>query len=452
MSKFKNNEEFFEFSKELVSIPISEICKLLETHKIKLPLFAYRFLLKETIRDEVFEEKRFESYTDELKYRLRNYDNYSIYLLEKLIDKYDLDFDLAKFKILLCDFLFLNKDELKIGKSFFTELEKLKKDFPEEKQRLSYQQFYETIKSVLSQTVGYIDGIHTDDWTDDALTSHTLGDLKSLGQKYNIKVPRRINKSRLIDILVAKFRLTDEEKEALEDKSILDIEIYAKDKGFRISTDLKKKDMIEFLRYSLGIYHKDVPDDNFNYELPLAGKTEIFEEEEKEVPEEKETIEVKEEKVVVEEVEEDTSPDIEAIEEELEEAIEDVTEEFEEEIFEEEISEEVQTEEETSDIEIEELEEEPEKPKTKKSDEIKDSVPTELADSELLTEEEKELLDEKIAFIIRKYHQKKRRKKILWTIFIVLLVLLVGFIAYSYIYYHYINDGNLPFNIPLFWK
>jgi len=471
MSKFKNNQEFFEFSKQITSIPISEITKLLEAHKIKLPLYAYRFLLKETIRFDVFEENRYQSYTDELKYRLRNYDNYSIFLLEKLIDKYDLDYDLVRFKEKLLDFLYINRDNLKIGKSFFNELENLGKDFPEKTEKLSYKQFYQIFNPVLTSTVGYIDGIHSEAWTDDMLTSHTLGDLKNLGQKYNIKVPRRINKSRLVEILTTKFRLSEEEKQSLEKKSILDIEIYAKEKGFRISTDLKKKDMIEFLRYSMDIYHKDIPDDEFNYDLPIDKKTPIeimIEEEEKaeriakektekiskeeaEKAEEtkkqaKEETIVEEEIKVEEEIQEDT--DIDKIEEELEEAIEDVAEEMDEDGLEEVFKEE---DEETADIEIEDLEEqEPKKQEKPITD--KESIPTELADSELLSEEEKELLDEKIAYIIRKYHQKKRRRKILWTFFIILFVLIVAAVVYSYVHFHYITDGELPFNIPIFWR
>lgn len=441
MSKFNNNQEFFDFSVNMVVVPIKDIVERMKEHHIKLPLFIYRFLLKETIRDEVFESKRYQSYTDELQYRLRNYDMHSIFLLDKLIHQYELPFDLPKFKEMLFNFLYLNKDTKDIDRSFFDQIIELKDHYELQVERMSYDEFYQLIENRLFQTTGYIDGIHSNDWTDETLTSHTLGDLKDLGQKYGIKVPRRINKNRLIEILAAKLRLTEEEVAHLSTKSILDIEIYAKDKGFRISTDLKKRDMIEFIKFSLGMYHKDIPNDNYNYNIPIPKLEEELEEEIEEVKDE-----------VIEDV---IIPDQPAEDDII---IEDIPEE-------EEIEEEIAIQETHEIEEIKEEEEVQVKKEIKKDlkkelkQEIKEEIeeeekdlPSELVDTDLLTEEEKELLDEKIAYIIRKYHKKKKRRKVFKVIFFTLLILVLAFVAYSVIHYLYIDEGNLPFNIPVFWK
>ena len=439
MNNFNNNQEFYDFSINLVVVPVKDIVERMKEHHIKLPLFAYRFLLKETIRDEVFDEKRFESYTDELQYRLRNYDDYSIYLLEKLIHKYDLEFNLPKFKEMLFNFLYLNRNTKDIDKSFFDQIISLKDEYELEVERLDYDTFYQMFENRLYQTIGYIDGIHSNEWTDETLTSHTLGDLKELGQKYGIKVPRRINKNRLIEILSAKLRLTDEEVELLSKKSILDIEIYAKERGFRISTDLKKRDMIEFIKFSLGMYHKEIPLDEFDYGIAIPTIEDDLSED-------------------IEDIEEDVEDQVEQADEELEtETAVEQADELEEEIaieetekLEEEIVEEPAKE--TSPEEKpQEKQEEPKKKEVKEEKIKEESLPTDLADSDLLTEEEKELLDEKIAFIIRKYHKKKKRRKIFKIIFWTLFILILAFAAYSYIHYTYIDEGNLPFNIPIFW-
>ncbi|MDA3931940.1 MAG: hypothetical protein PF513_04310 [Tenericutes bacterium] len=425
MSKFKENQEFFDFSVNMVVVPIKDIVDRMIEHHVKLPLFVYRFLLKETIRDEVFEPKRFETYTDELQYRLRNYDSHSIFLLEKLIHQYDINFELSKFKEMLFNFLYLNIETTGIDRSFFDQIIELKDQYELEVENISYDTFYHTLEPALYLTTGYIDGLRENKWTDETLSSHTLGDLKALGQKYDIKVPRRINKSRLIEILAAKLKLTDKEIESLSKKSILDIEIYAKEKDFRISTDLKKRDMLEFIKFSLGMYHKNIPTDDFYYDIPINQLDESLEED-------------IEEEISEPQVEEQPKKIDREVEEEIEiEEIEDI--------------EEVE--------ETEEIEEQPEKIKTVKKpkpimveEDDEDYSPTEMSDSELLTEEEKELLDEKIAYIIRKYHKKKKRRKVLKFIFLTLFVLIVAFAAYSYIHFHYITDGELPFNIPLFWK
>ncbi len=432
MSKFNNNQEFFDFSVNMVVVPIKDIVERMKEHHIKLPLFVYRFLLKETIRDEVFEPKRYQTYTDELQYRLRNYEIHSIVLLEKLIHQYDLKFDMPKFKEMLFNFLYLNKDTKDIDRSFFDQIIEVKENYELQVERMSYDDFYSLIEPRLFQTTGYIDGIHSEEWTDDTLTSHTLGDLKDLGQKYGIKVPRRINKNRLIEILTAKLRLTDEEVEHLLSKSILDIEIYAKEKGFRISTDLKKRDMIEYIKFSLGLYHKDIPADNYNYNIPIPKLEEILEEDIEEV--------VEEEVIIEEMIDDDIEIDDVLPEEEIEE---------EKAIEEEEIAEEEPMPEEI-------IVEKPKKEKVKvvkeEVEEEETELPSELADTDLLTEEEKELLDEKIAYIIRKYHKKKKRRKIFKVFFITLFLLVLAFAIYSFIYYTYIDEGNLPFNLPVFWQ
>ncbi|QWB99367.1 hypothetical protein KHQ88_04175 [Mycoplasmatota bacterium] len=432
MSEFKSNQDFFDFSVNMVVVPIKDIVNRMIEHHVKLPLFIYRFLLKETIRDEVFETERYETYTDELQYRLRNYDLHSIFLLEKLIHQYDLDFDLSKFKELLFNFLYLNIETTGIDRSFFDQIIELKNKHDANVENLSYDSFYQIFEGVLYQTTGYIDGLREGEWTDETLSSHTLGDLKALGQKYDIKVPRRINKSRLIDILAAKLKLNEEEIENLSKKSILDIEIYAKDKGFRISTDLKKRDMLEFIKFSLGMYHKNIPNDEFDYDIPISKLEETLEEDIEEELEE--DIEIEESTDMMDEVEE-------------EKELQDINE---EKIIEEEISEDTQ--EKTKEVE-EVREVRKSKPIIKESDDFdEDLSQNELSDSELLTEEEKELLDEKIAYIIRRYHKKKKRRRVLKFVLLSLFVLIVAFAAYSYIHFHYITDGELPFNIPLFWK
>ncbi|XMB72355.1 hypothetical protein RJI07_00260 [Mycoplasmatota bacterium WC30] len=483
MGKFKTNEEFFTFSKRLVVIPTEDIKKLLIKHKIKLPLYAHAFLLKETIRSKVFEERLFNTYSDELKFRLRGYDDYSIYPLEKLINKYNLDFELARYKELLFDFIYINSSKLSVKNSFINELQQLQHNYTVDLEVMKYSDFYALISDLFYEADGYLDGVAIKDWTEDLLASYTLGDLKELGKKYSVSVPRRINKAKLIQILTSKFKLTVDEASLLSKKSVLDLEIYSKEKGFQISIDLKKKDMIEYIKFSLSMYHKKTAKDDFMYDVPLETKEEaVVSDIEDDIPE---VIEEVIEPVIIpveEEVEEPISeqiiepePESEEFEEEPEafeeepEAFEEEPEEFEEEPEEfEEEPEEFEEEPEEFEEEPEVIEEEPEiveeepkvikkelKPKPvlkkelKPKPVLKKTQTTEPKDESLLSNEEKELLDEKINQIIKKYYKKRRRRRTTWIIAIVLIVVILGFAGYSY--YTYMNQGNLPFGIPVFW-
>jgi outer membrane biosynthesis protein TonB len=471
MSKFKSNEEYFAFSKRLVVIPTADIKKLLLKHKIYIPLYVHTFLLKETIRQKVFEDNLYNTYTDEMKFRLRGYDSYSAFPLEKLIEKYNLDFELARYKELLFDFLFVNRDIFKYRNSFISDLEQLQHNYTVDLEVMQYSDFYALLKEVFFQEEGYLDGLKLTEWTEELLASYTLGDLKELGKKYDVTIPRRINKAKLIQILTAKFNLTEDEAKLLSEKSVLDLEIYAKEKGFKISIDLKKRDMIEYIEFSLGMYHKTPHVDEYAYDIPLATKEEaaIMDIEEEAEPVRVKEVVKKPEPIIQVPIEEEVEPEpvVEILEEQKPEPI------IEEPVVEEEIIEEIEDEPQPEPVQelveeesiiaepasiVEEIKEvvtpvkeekKQEQPKFVTEQSKKASKQPFKQDESLLSVEEKELLDEKINQIIKKYYKKRRRRRITWTIIITLLVVIIGFVGYSYIYYN--ANGALPFNIPVFW-
>ena len=419
MSKFKSNEEFFDFSKLLLVIPLQDIVNLLVKYEVKLPLYVHRFLLKETIRQDVFNESLYNTYTDELKFRLRGYDNFSIYLLEKLINDYNLNFSLPRYKEMMLNLLFVNKEALVIKNNFFNDLEQLKHNYTVDLEVMKYSEFYQAIQKILYEQPGFLDGISIHDWDEDMLTSYTLGDLKALGEKYNVKIPRRINKTKLIEILQAKFKLSSDETELLETKSVLELEIYAKEKGFKISIDLKKTDMIEYMKYALGMYNNYPKDDFFDYHIPVFSDAEAVEED------------------IVEEVIEETY-----IPEEVHDEVEEVIiQPVKEEIIEESVREE-KVEEVKKEVKKEVKEEvkkvvEPTEPESELTDiEIPDELETEptLSDTNILSQEEKELLDEKINLIIKKYYKRRRTRRVIWTIVIIVLLAVAGWAGYEYLW------------------
>jgi len=457
MSRFKTNEDYFAFAKTLAVIPTEDLLELLMAHKVRIPTYIHRFLLRETIYPKVFQTKLYESYTDELRYRLRGFNDYSIFLLEKLITDYNLDFDAAKYKQLLFDILFINRNLYGLKNAFFDDLEKLKYKYAVDLEKINYRDFISMFEKAIYEPSGYLDGVSLKILKDVLVHSCTLGDLRGLGTKYGVKVPRRINKSSLIDILAARFRLTEEEAKLLDDKSVLELEIYAKEKGFQISIDLKKSDMVEYIIYALKLYHQEISKDLHDYEIPLESDFDsvkidaiefqtndqdipVVEAEEEEKAEPKETIVVEEEAVETRKPEPVKIPEPEIItkEEKKAEEPEPVVEEIkpEEKPLPEEKPEPVK-EEKPVVKETKEPEKEEEKP-----EETVEPIPETLLP---VTDEEKDLLDEKINLIIRKYHQRKRRTHF-WTVFlIVLFVLLVAAAAYTYVFHTYIDPGHWPF-------
>jgi hypothetical protein len=445
MSKFKTNDDYFAFAKTLSVIPSDDLLALLKNYKIKIPTYVHRFVLKETLYPKVFQTKLYQSYTDELRFRLRGYRDYSLYLLEHLIDEYNLDFDAARYKEIFFNLLFLNRDIYGLKNSFVDDLEKLKYKYTVDLEKITYQEFSNLIQPLLFEPSGYLDGVSLKILKELLIYSCTLGDLRGLGEKYGVKVPRRINKGTLINILAARFRLTEEEARLLDDKSVLELEIYAKEKGFNISIDLKKSDMVEYMIFDLKKYHQEVHKDLHSYDIPLATDADSVKVDAIEFMASDQDIPVIEEPSVEEEAV--SSP---AMEEEVEElSPEPVAPQPEPEPV---IESKPTLVEEEKPIErpavsvVEEVKKEPEKATEPK--------PAEAVKPEELdfSNEEKDLLDEKINLIIKKYHIRRRRRRF-WTIFFIVLgVLILGFVGYCLYYYLQVNPGNLPFGLPVFWE
>ncbi len=458
MSKFKSIGEYFAYSKTLSVIPTEDVIQLLKNFQIKVPFYAHRFILRETIYPKVFQNKLYQTYSDELKYRLRGYNDYSIYLLEKLIKDYNIDFDAAKYKENFFNFLFLNKDIYGLKNNFYDELDKLKFKYTVDFEKIKYQNFIDMFTTILYEPSGYLDGVSLKILKDVLVHSCTLGDLRGLGEKYGVKIPRRINKTKLVEILAARFRSTAEETLLLNEKSVLELEIYAKEKGFNISIDLKKSDMVEYLIFDLKMYYQEVQKDNHSYQIPLISDLDS-------VKIDTIQFETNDQDIPVNEIEPEIKiNDVLSLEEEQEILTEQLS-------FSEEVIPASDIEDKKSPLPMDDSESnientnapeprvventiiQPATPEPMKIPPIIEPTSVPIVSKEIITvsDEEKELLDEKINIIIRKYKKHRRNRRIWLTILFITSFLILGFIGYSYLYYTVINPNTLPFGIPVFW-
>ena len=282
--EFENKEALFEEAKKYEKVSSEELVALFKENHLYFPDFVDRYLLMNFFKKYIFDEAMYSTYSDEFKYRLREYENSSsIHLLEDIDKEYAYSVHPSEYKNLFMRFFLLNKGMFKTTIAFEKSLEKLQGNMDGaqenyEKVRFHFRELFYTPK-------GYLDGIALSALKSAVSATYTLNQIKGLGEKYNVDVPRRMNKQQLIDLISARFRLTDEEKAALQPKPILAISQYSKEKGFKISTDLKKEDMVEFIVYSLNKYNEDVEKDLYNYDFILDDEVvEVPTEEEDETP------------------------------------------------------------------------------------------------------------------------------------------------------------------------
>jgi len=81
--------------------------------------------------------------------------------------------------------------------------------------------------------------------------SSTLQELKAFGEKYGIVVPRRLKKEQLLNVIYLELQsrglLTEDLKAELKKKSVVLIQRYAVDHDIKVSTELKKDEIIEYI-------------------------------------------------------------------------------------------------------------------------------------------------------------------------------------------------------------
>ena len=470
MSKFKTNEEYFQYAKTLAVIPTEDLVRLFQNYQLKFPTQFHRFVLQETIYPKVFQSQLYNSYTDELKYRLRGFKDYSLFLLEKLIKDYNLVFDAARYKEIFFNLLFLNREMYQLRDNFFKDLEKLKYKYAVDFEKLDYDTFMKLFQNLIYEQPSFIDGVHIKKLKEVLVHSCTLGDLRSLGERYSVKIPRRINKNQLIDILVSRFQLNEEQSLELASKSVLDLEIYAKENGFKISIDLKKTDMVEYILFAKNLFHIELQKDMHDYKIPHTDDLDsvkfedqnfmTFEEVETPIPtvyQEEDVVTPALEPVVVKQ--EEKAPEVEVVvvpeqihEEKPEDLILEPTEEpteMAEQVISEQPLDQVEQVQETTEKSVPATEmktEAEKKPEVEKKParlvEVEDSI-----EPKSFTEEEQILLDDKINQIIKRYKVSKRRRRFWLAITWILLFLLFGCGIYLALYYFVVTPGQFP---PLF--
>jgi uncharacterized ubiquitin-like protein YukD len=227
-------------------IPSNEIIKYLKNKEIYLPSYLHKALIRKNIAPAIANAESSNKFSDEMKIRLRYFDQFTIFQLERLASGYQLTIDVTEYKKDFWDIVIRNRTELGINNLEFVKLQNLTLKYSKDE-----QEDYETMKNNFDQVYfepeGYFDGSLIEDAKEVLNNATTLTEIRDLGKKYDVEIPRRINKKQLIDIVSLKLNFDEEKREELSKKSILEIERYAKRRKINVSIELKKTDMIEYI-------------------------------------------------------------------------------------------------------------------------------------------------------------------------------------------------------------
>ncbi len=256
MAKNKKSEDFiYLYSKKVkitklvqdfTVIPSHEIVKYLLNKEIYLPNYLHKALIRKNIAPAIADGESSNKFSDEMKHRLKWFDKFTIFQLEKLASGYQLPINVTEYKKDFWDIIIRNRTELGINNLEFVKLQNLTLKYAREPQE-TYDGMSEEFRKVYFEPDGYFDGTLIDEAQEVLVNATTLTEIRDLGKKYGVDIPRRINKKQLIDIVSLKLNFDEEKRQEISKKSILEIERYAKRRKVNVSIELKKNDMIDYI-------------------------------------------------------------------------------------------------------------------------------------------------------------------------------------------------------------
>jgi hypothetical protein len=244
-----------------VVIPSEEIVKYLKNKEIFLPNYLHKALVRKNIAPTIASADNNDKFSDEMKHRLKWFDKFTVFQLERLANAYRIKIDVKEYKKDFWDIIVHNRNELGINNLEFVKLQNLTMKYQRSSQE-PYDAMRKNFKKVYFEPLEYFEGTKIEEAREVLQHATTLNDIRDLGKKHGVEIPRRINKKQLIEIIATRLDMNDAEQEKLQKKPILDLERYAKEHNINMSIELKKLDMIEYIlikrnRVSVPVYEEN---------------------------------------------------------------------------------------------------------------------------------------------------------------------------------------------------
>ncbi|MGI6782049.1 MAG: hypothetical protein ACOX56_04430 [Acholeplasmataceae bacterium] len=313
-----NNESYLmqDLVSKLANLPSNEFSNFLKNIGLTVPKKLKIAVLKEVLREPVNKTiKERANLADELGYRLSWFSRFSEYQLENLLKFYNSTSLNRHYLETLWLELFNYMMEKRVSDVDLHELVLLADNYKliSDEDILQYNL---ALKDSFYDEPNEIDGLAPDEFRPVLYKSSTLVEIRELGNKYDVNVPKRLKKDQLADIIISELKdreeVSEERELEIRKMSIVIMQRFAKDNDIKASIELKKEEVIEFILANAS-QTKEM------YFLPSDST--IYMQEPEPVVEE---VAVEEEPVVQEVVEEE--PVVEEIVEEVVEDEEDYTE------------------------------------------------------------------------------------------------------------------------------
>ena len=214
----------------------------------KMRMGALKNVLRESVEKTIEERK---SLADEMGYRLTWFSRYTDTQLVHLLEWYKNPGLSAKYLDEFWKLLLPYLVEKGLAEADLLRLFEQAEADAKAKQVVSSNEFNTALDKVLFDEHNEIDGVSQEAFRPVLYKASTLTELRTIGDKFNAPIPKRLKKNEMLDIILKKLQergeLTKELEEKLRNQNIILLERYAKDHDIKVSTELKKEEIIEFI-------------------------------------------------------------------------------------------------------------------------------------------------------------------------------------------------------------
>lgn len=260
--------EFLESVEKLASLSSFQFNNFFLNREKKVPRKINIMALRSVLNDKVVHSKEIEL-SDEQRYRLLSYPSFC-------------ETQLQNFMKIVCDEELVNEYYKNLWKLILINIEAIDMvdgeisyllNLPVDDVKTNYESFLNDTFNSFSDIPGDFDGLSKSDFRAVTNKSSTLVELREIGAKYNLNIPRRLKKEELQAIIVEELKdmgkYDDETAETLNIMSVLTMQRFAKKNGIKVSIELKKEELVEYVLKQAEKADLNKSDKNINIvELP----------------------------------------------------------------------------------------------------------------------------------------------------------------------------------------
>ena len=234
----------------LKDLPSKEIVAFFNEQGMNMPRKVRMQALHKVLDKKVKKPEYQSTFTDEVRYRLRWIKTFSEHQLEGTLTLISNAEIYNEYRETLWLMFIKLHEELKIDTDKLTQLYETARGYKQSTKE-SIAEYQRGMDSLFYDERNEVDGLEYNTFREVLSKSSTLNELREIGAKYNIDVPRRIKKEELVDIIIdacsASGKFTPEDEEKVKRMSVQQLQRYAKQNGVKASIELKKEDIIEYI-------------------------------------------------------------------------------------------------------------------------------------------------------------------------------------------------------------